>query len=109
MSAVVASGVADGQVVLVAAAALALGADVLQRGLSRQDMLATHPAGHNAMELAGYSFVDFFAGKGESAHGAGVACVAQSARQCALAILVPVARTAAAAAAAASVPIGKHQ
>jgi hypothetical protein len=32
-------------------------------------MLAAHPAGHHAVELAGHGLVDFVAGQGESAHG----------------------------------------
>ena len=69
VSLVVALAVADGQVVLVAAAALAQGPDVLQRGVLRQHMLAAHPARHHAMELARHGFVHLVAGQGESAHG----------------------------------------
>ena len=68
VSLVVALAVADGQVVLVTAATFTQGPDVLQGGVLRQHMLAAHPAGHHAMELAGHGFVDLVAGQGESAH-----------------------------------------
>ena len=58
----------DGQVFGMAVASFAKRLDVFQSGISRQNMLATHPAGHDAMHLAGHDFVDFVAGVGESAH-----------------------------------------
>ena len=68
MPLVVAKLVADGQIFNVTVAALAQGFDVLQRGCFMQHMLATHPAGHHAMQLARHGFVDFVAGERESAH-----------------------------------------
>ena len=68
MPLVVAKLVTDGQILNVAVAAFAQGLDMLQRGCFMQHMLTTHPAGHHAMQLARHSFVDFVAGKGQSAH-----------------------------------------
>jgi len=68
MALVVAVVVADGQVVLVTAAALAQRLDMFQgRGL-REHMLATHPARYLAMQLAGHGVVDLDAGVAKSAH-----------------------------------------
>lgn len=49
MSSPIAGAVADSQVFQVAAAALALGADVLQRGIFRGDVLTADPAGNLPM------------------------------------------------------------
>ena len=65
---VVAQFMADGEVFLVAVAALAQGLDVLQRRRFWYHMLATDPARHHAMQLARHGFVDFVAGKAQSAH-----------------------------------------
>jgi hypothetical protein len=69
MALVVAHSVADGQVLLVAAAAFAQRLDVLQRGSGGQYVFPADPARHHAMQLAGHGFVDFVAGVAESAHG----------------------------------------
>ena len=59
VSFVVAHRMADGQVGLVAVAAFAQGLDVLQRCIKRFYMLATDPARHLAVQLAGDGVVDF--------------------------------------------------
>jgi hypothetical protein len=64
MAQVVALGVADGQVVLVAAAAFAQGLDMLEAGLLGWHVGTAQPAGHLAMQLACYGFVNFQAGVG---------------------------------------------
>ena len=61
----------DGHPVAERGYALAQRPDVLQRGRSGQHMLATHPAGHQAVQLPGRGFVDLVAGVPESAHGVG--------------------------------------
>lgn len=68
MALMVADIVADGQIVCVAVSTFAQWLDVLQRGGGGQHMLATHPAGHNAMQLACHRSVDFFTGEGQRAH-----------------------------------------
>jgi hypothetical protein len=65
---VVAKVVANGQVVLVAAAPFAARLDMFQCGGFGQHMFATYPARHDAVQLARYGFVDFQAGKGQGAH-----------------------------------------
>lgn len=82
----VAGAMADGQIFQVAAAALALGADVLQRSVFRGDVLTADPAGHLPMQLPGDGVVDLGPGEREAAHalifgaksvrpGFGAACV----------------------------------
>ena len=73
MPAPVAHAMADGQVLQVAATALALGADVFQRGVFGGHMLAADPAGHLPMQLAGHGVVNLGAGEGEAAHTGAVA------------------------------------
>ena len=59
MALVVAKRMADGQITLVAVAAFAQGLDVFQRCINQVHMLATHPARHLAVQLAGDGVVDF--------------------------------------------------
>ena len=59
---------ADGQIGLVAIAAFAQRLDVFQCCINRVDVLATHPARHLAVQLAGDGVVDFLAGVGLFAH-----------------------------------------
>ena len=68
MALVVAGVVADGQVVLVAATALALRLDVLQGGVLKCDMFAAHPARHHAVHLPRHGFVNFDANKRQRTH-----------------------------------------
>jgi hypothetical protein len=70
MPLVIALVMADGQIFCVAIATFAQGLHVFQRGIHRVHMLATHPARHLAVQLAGHGFVDFVAGMAEFAHGA---------------------------------------
>lgn len=67
----VAMAMADSQVLQMAAATLALGPDVFQRGVGGADVLAADPAGHLSMQLPGDGVVNLGAGQGEAAH----ACV----------------------------------
>lgn len=64
----VAGAMADSQVFQVAAAALALGADVLQGGVFGRDVLTADPAGHLPMQLPGDGVVDLGPGEREAAH-----------------------------------------
>jgi hypothetical protein len=59
----VANGMADSQIFQVAAATLALRADVLQRCFRMCDMRTANPAGHHAVQLPGDRFVDLVAGQ----------------------------------------------
>ena len=68
MALLVTHRVADGQIGLMAVAAFAQGLDVFQRGVNHIDMLATHPARHLPVQLAGNGVVDFLAGVGWFAH-----------------------------------------
>ena len=61
---VVAKRMADGQITLVAVTAFAQGLNVFQRCINHVHMLATHPARHLAVQLAGDSVVDFLPGMG---------------------------------------------
>ena len=61
---VIAQRMADGQIGLVTVAAFAEWLNVFQRGVDDVDVLATHPARHLAMQLAGDGVVDFLAGMG---------------------------------------------
>jgi len=61
MPLVVTASVADGQVLLVAAATFAQRADVLKGGVLRLHMFTAHPAWHFAMQLARHRFVNFVA------------------------------------------------
>ena len=59
MALVVAAAVADSQVFDMAAAAFAQRLNVFQRSVTRQHMLATHPARHHAMHLTRNRFINF--------------------------------------------------
>ena len=68
MATVIASIMADGQIVRMAVAALTQRLDVFQRCIVEFHVLTTNPAWNHAVELARYGFVDFVAGKGKTAH-----------------------------------------
>ena len=68
MSLVVATVMADRQVLLMAAAPFAQRLNMLQRGVLRRYMLAAHPARHRAMQLAGHCSVNLVAGVRQLAH-----------------------------------------
>ena len=59
---------ADSQIRLVAVAAFAQRLNVFKRGIHHVYMLATHPARHLAVQLAGNGVVDFLAIVGGFAH-----------------------------------------
>ena len=69
MPQVVAAVVADGQVFLMAVATFTERLNVLKRGVSMRDMLATNPTRDHAMQLARYRFVDLVAGEFEPTQG----------------------------------------
>jgi hypothetical protein len=68
MACVIASAMANGQILQVAVTAFAKWLDVLKRRIGRRHMLSTDPAWHGTMQLARNRFVDFVAGVAEFAH-----------------------------------------
>lgn len=68
MALAVAHFMADGQVFGMAVAAVAQGLNVFQRRRFGRDMLATHPARHHAMQLAGDGTVHLDAKVLQTAH-----------------------------------------
>ena len=58
MALLIATRMADCQIVLVAGSALATWLNVLQRGVFHRHVFATHPARHLAMQLDGDGFVN---------------------------------------------------
>ena len=68
MALVVAYGVGDGEILHMAAAAFAEWLDVLQRGILGFHMLATNPARHRSVQLAGHGPVNLQARMTQLAH-----------------------------------------
>ena len=68
MALAVADFMADGQIVGMAVAAFAAGLDMLQRRRFGRDMLAAHPARHDAVKLPRHGFVDLDPKVAQTAH-----------------------------------------
>lgn len=64
---------ADSQIFQVAVATFTQRFDVLESGVSVQYRLATDPARHHSVQLAGYGFINLVTGQSQSAHAESLA------------------------------------